>query len=116
MPTPGDPPSPPPPPRPEGPEPARAPGAPEAATDASKVSESPTLSPHEYLAGNSLAGQTFGDFELVQELGRGGMGVVYKARQASLDRFVALKLLLPEHARNSALLTRFLIDARAAAS
>ena len=39
------------------------------------------------------AGQTLGDFRLISELGRGGMGVVWEAEQISLNRSVALKLL-----------------------
>jgi WD40 repeat protein len=58
----------------------------------------------------------FGDFELIEELGRGGMGVVYRARQISLDRLVAIKLIpLGEFAR-PAVLQRFRQEAMAVAA
>jgi serine/threonine protein kinase len=60
----------------------------------------------------SLVGTRMGDFELLAELGRGGMGVVYKAQQLSLERSVAVKMLLAEHEKNPIVLTRFLTEAR----
>jgi serine/threonine protein kinase len=56
------------------------------------------------------------DFELLKEVGRGGNGIVYKARQVSLDRTVAVKMLSADRARHESALTRFLEEARAAAS
>jgi WD40 repeat protein/tRNA A-37 threonylcarbamoyl transferase component Bud32 len=59
--------------------------------------------------------RTFGDYDLLQELGHGGMGVVYKARQRRLDRLVALKIIRPERISEKAILQRFEREIRAAA-
>jgi tetratricopeptide (TPR) repeat protein len=56
-----------------------------------------------------------GDFELLRELGRGGMGIVYEARQLSLDRRVALKVLPPALGLTGQATQRFEREARAAA-
>jgi serine/threonine protein kinase len=60
------------------------------------------------------AGQRIAHYEIVEKLGQGGMGIVYKARDTRLNRFVVLKLLVTIHANDENQLRRLAIEARTA--
>ena len=77
-----------------------------AAVGGAEVSGAPGLSP----------GEIIGDFEIIEEVGRGGMGVVYRAHEKALRRVVALKILHPSIAQNRSASKRFRREAVLAAN
>jgi hypothetical protein len=62
-----------------------------------------------------MKGKTIGNYEILDEIGEGGMGTVYKAKQARLERIVALKVLLPNLSKKKDFVERFMREARNAA-
>ena len=63
-----------------------------------------------------MIGQVIGNYRLVSELGKGGMGVVYVAEHVQLGRPAALKMLLPQFSSDEAIVQRFFNEARAASA
>jgi len=63
----------------------------------------------------SLNGQILGQYEIIEEVGAGGMATVYKAYQAGLDRYVAIKVLPAQHALTPGFTERFFLEAKAVA-
>ena len=62
----------------------------------------------------SMIGKIISHYKIVEKIGEGGMGIVYKARDVKLDRFVALKFLPPHMGRDDNQKQRFIHEAKAA--
>ena len=91
--------------------PASPESAPVRPRDSISSLDAPAAGPGPFAAGSQVAG-----YRLMEQIGRGGMAVVYRAIDLRLDRSVALKILAPDLARDEAFRHRFIRECRAAAA
>ena len=64
---------------------------------------------------DTMLGQTLGQYQIVEQIGKGGMATVFKAYQPGLDRYVAIKILPAYYAHEEGFSERFVREARAIA-